>query len=156
MRLYVLAALAAATALQPVAAAQPVPAYDLAVQRAKIARIEMNPDTSFLSAEERDVVNLLIQAARLMSPIYLRQVSADNPATRAAIARSRRADRDRLLDMFDLHFGPWDTLAHNRPFWGSQPLPPGGGLYPADMTKEKLDAYLTPNRRRRSPVPIRS
>ena len=142
MRLYLLAALAAATAIQPVAAAEPAGAYDLAAQRAKIARIEMNPDTSFLSAEERDVVNLLIQAARLMSPIYLRQVSADNPATRAAIARSRRADRDRLLDMFDLHFGPWDTLAHNRPFWGSRPLPPGGGLYPADMTKEKLDAYL--------------
>ena len=142
MRLYVLAALAAATALQPVAAAEPAGAYDLAAQRAKIARIEMNPDTSFLSAEERDVVNLLIQAARLMNPIYLRQVSAGNPATRAAIARSRRADRDKLLDMFDLHFGPWDTLAHNRPFWGSQPLPPGGGLYPADMTKEKLDAYL--------------
>ena len=33
----------------------------------------MNPDTSFLSAEERQVVNLLIQAAELMNPIYLRQ-----------------------------------------------------------------------------------
>jgi hypothetical protein len=140
MRKIFLSALAAVTLVQPAAAA--APAYDLAAQRAKIARVQMRPNTAFLSAEERDVVNLLIQAADLLNPLYLRQVSAENEATRAAIARSRRADRDRLLDMFDLHFGPWDSLAENRPFWGSKPLPAGGGLYPADLTKEKLDAYL--------------
>jgi hypothetical protein len=141
MRKFLLAALAAASIYQPVSAAEP--GYDLATQRAKIARVEMKPDTAFLSAEERDVVNLLIQAAELLNPLYLRQVSAENPATRQAIARSRRADRDRLLDMFDLHYGPWDSLADNRPFWGSKPLPAGGGLYPADLTKDALDAYLT-------------
>ncbi len=36
----------------------------------KLARIEMAPDTAFLNAEEREVVNLLIQAADLMSEIY--------------------------------------------------------------------------------------
>jgi hypothetical protein len=40
--------------------------YDLAAQRAKIARIDMNPNTAFLNAEERDVVNLLIEAAELI------------------------------------------------------------------------------------------
>src|SRR3569623_1887909 len=34
------------------------------------------------------------------------------------------------------------TLADNRPFWGSAPWPPGGGVYPRDLTKEALDAYL--------------
>src|SRR3546814_17776946 len=67
--------------LPPAFEAQPAPeapppgeeaGYDLAAQRAKIAKIEMNPDTSFLSAEERQVVTLLIQAADLMNPIYLR------------------------------------------------------------------------------------
>ena len=42
---------------------------------AKLAEVRMNPDTAYLSAEEREVVNLLIQAADLMQPIYLRQVS---------------------------------------------------------------------------------
>ena len=41
--------------------------YDLREQRAKFARIDMAPDTSFLTDEERQVVNLLIQAADLMS-----------------------------------------------------------------------------------------
>jgi hypothetical protein len=143
MRHFVLGALLAATAVQPAAAmADSRPAYDLDVQRAKIARIEMHPNTAFLNPEERDVVNLLIRAADLLNPIYLRQVSGDNPATRAAIARSGRPDRDKLLDMFDLNFGPWDALADNHPFWGTKPLPAGGGLYPADLTRESLDAYI--------------
>jgi hypothetical protein len=116
--------------------------YSLAAQRAKIARIEMHPDTSFLNAEERDVVNYLIQAADLLNPVFLRQVSADNPAAREAIARSNRPDRALLLDWFDFNAGPWDTLADNRPFWGERPLPPGGGVYPVDLTKEAFDAYL--------------
>lgn len=116
--------------------------YDLAASRAKIARIAMNPNVAFLNAEERQVVNLLIEAAELMNPIYLRQKSVDNPQTRQAIERARRADQPLLLDMFDLHFGPWDSLAENRPFWGTTPMPAGGGFYPADLTKEEFDAYL--------------
>ena len=116
--------------------------YDLAAQRAKFADIAMNPDTSFLNAEERQVVNLLNRAAELMSEIYLRQRSARNPQIRQAIAASNAPDRAALLDMFDLHFGPWDTLAENHPFWGDQPMPPGAGFYPEDMTKEAFDAYL--------------
>ena len=42
----------------------------------KLARVEMRADTSYLTDEERKVVNLLIEAADLMNPIYLRQVSA--------------------------------------------------------------------------------
>ena len=53
----------------------------------KLARVEMQADTSYLTDEERKVVNLLIQAADLMNPIYLRQVSADNP-------RHPRGDRE--------------------------------------------------------------
>ncbi|HEX4737900.1 MAG TPA: hypothetical protein VH331_10095 [Allosphingosinicella sp.] len=141
-RLFAALALGAAFAVAAPAPAQAPAPYSLAAQRAKMARIVMHPNTAFLNAEERDVVNLLIRAADLLNPIYLRQIAADNPVTRAAIARSRRPDRALLLDWFDLNVGPWDTLADNRPFWGKAPLPPGGGLYPQDLTKEAFDAYL--------------
>ncbi|MEA3001626.1 MAG: hypothetical protein QOH81_414 [Sphingomonadales bacterium] len=137
------AVLAIGAAFAAMAAPAQAPAgYDLHAQRAKMARIVMHPNAAFLSAEEREVVNLLIRAAALMDPIYLRQAAADNPATRIAILRSRRADRALLLDWFDLNFGPWDVLEDNHPFWGDAPLPPGGGLYPGDLTKEAFDAYL--------------
>jgi Peptidase family M49 len=137
------AACATRPAEPPATAAAPASdAYDLAAQRAKIARIPMAPDTAFLSAEEREVVNLLIQAAELMNPIYLRQRSVENPTIRAEIARSRHPQKAALLDMFDLHFGPWDTLAENHPFYGGEKMPAGAGFYPKDLTKADFDAYL--------------
>jgi hypothetical protein len=140
MRNILLAGILLATAAAPTLAAEP--AYDLAASRAKIARIEMRPDTSYLNAEERQVVNLLIQAANQMSEIYLRQNYAANPQVRRAIASSRRADQAQLLDMFDLYFGPWDDLAEGHAFWGTKPKPPGAGFYPEDLTKAEFEAYL--------------
>ncbi|MET0364844.1 MAG: hypothetical protein ABW169_09320, partial [Sphingobium sp.] len=128
---------------QPVVAAPVAPESEqgLAAARARIAPIAMRPDTAYLTAEERQVVNLLIQAANRMSDIYLRQNYARNPEVRSAIARSRRADQPQLLDLFDLMAGPWDHLDEDRPFWGSTVKPAGGGHYPDDLTKAELDAY---------------
>ena len=116
--------------------------YDLAAQQAKIAEIEMNPDTSYLTGEERQVVDLLIEASDLMSEIYLRQRGPDLPQLRETISRMRRADRDMLLAMFDRNFGPWDEIAELHPFWGDTPMPEGAGFYPADLTREDFEAYL--------------
>ncbi|MDE8651390.1 hypothetical protein PYV00_06600 [Novosphingobium sp. H3SJ31-1] len=120
----------------------PADSYDLAAQAAKLATIEMRPDTGYLSAEERDVVNLLIKASDLMSEIYLRQRSVDNPQVRRAVAMNRRADRDLLVAMFDRNFGPWDEMADLHPFWGTAPTPDGAGFYPSDMTRAEFDAYV--------------
>lgn len=116
--------------------------YDLAAQRDKLARIEMRVDTAFLSDEERDVVNLLIQASNLLSEVYLRQRYADNPQVGRAISFSRRADHDLLAEMYRRNFGPWDELADLRPFWGTRPMPEGAGFYPVDLTREELNAYI--------------
>ena len=149
MRSLIVAALLATAACtarsaEPPSAAAPAVAesYDLAAQRAKIARIQMTPNTAFLNAEEKEVVNLLIQAAEQMSQIYLRQRFADNPRIRAEIARSQHPQKAALLDMFDLHFGPWDTLAENHPFYGGEAMPVGAGFYPTDLSKEDFEAYL--------------
>lgn len=110
--------------------------------RAQIAVVDMAPDTSFLSAADVRVVNLLNQAALLMSEIYLRQLSEENPALRAEIAAGESADKDLLLNLFDLHFGPWDTLDHDKPFYGDKAKPEGAAFYPADMTKEEFDGWI--------------
>jgi hypothetical protein len=105
----------------------------------KLARVEMNADTSYLTDEEKQVVNLLNEAADLLNPIYLRQVSADNPRLREEIAA--RND-PALLERFDTFMGPWDEVDEDKPFFGSAKRPVGGGFYPADLTKEQFDAYL--------------
>ena len=108
----------------------------------KLARVEMNVDTAYLSAEEREVVNLLIQAAELMNPIYLRQVSATNPQVRAEI--EKKGDKA-VLAKFDQMMGPWDEVDEDKPFFGSAARPVGAGFYPADLTKEQFDQYLAAN-----------
>ncbi len=114
----------------------------LAMMRDQFARIEMNPDTSFLSDEERQVINLLNEAGDLMSAIYLRQISPQNPNWREEIAESDIGEREALLDLFDLHSGPWDTLDHNEPFYGTAERPAGAGFYPADMTKDEFSSWI--------------
>ncbi|HJR82376.1 MAG TPA: hypothetical protein VJ775_00470, partial [Sphingomicrobium sp.] len=106
---------------------------------AKLATIEMKVDTSYLSAEERQVVNLLNQAALLMSEIYKRQATPDYDKLRAEVAAK---DDPKLLEKFDAFFGPWDPIEDNKPFFGNQPKPAGAGFYPADLTKEELDEYI--------------
>jgi len=111
----------------------------------KLATIQMAPDTSFLSAEERQVVNLLNQAGNLMSEIYLRQLFQLNPEVRAQIVALNHPKRDLVLQKFDSFFGPWDPIEEDKPFFGNTPRPDGAGFYPADLTKAEFEAYLASN-----------
>ncbi|MES2699941.1 MAG: hypothetical protein V4647_10055, partial [Pseudomonadota bacterium] len=123
--------------------------YDMAASRDTFATVEMTPDTSYLSAEERQVVGKLIEASRLMSEIYLRQRNPQNPAIRAEIAAGGDAD---LLAMFDRNFGPWDEGADLHPFYGTTAMPDGAGFWPADLTREELDEYLAAHPEQREEI----
>ncbi len=116
--------------------------YDLAAQYAKFAEVPMVVDTSFLSASEKAVANKLLEASKVLSEIYLLQLNPNNPAIRAEIAASDRADKNQLLRMFDLHFGSCDALADGHVFYGDTPCPKGAGFYPADMTKDEFEAHI--------------
>ena len=105
----------------------------------KLARIEMTTDTSYLSAEEREVVNLLIQVSDLMSEIYKRQTTPNYDQLRAEVAAKNDLQ---LLERFDAFFGPWDPINDGEAFFGGKPKPPGAGFYPADLTKDEFDKYL--------------
>ncbi len=110
--------------------------------RSQFAIVDMDADTSFLTDEERAVINKLNEVGNLMSEIYLRQRSEMNPIWRVEIEASEIGNKNLLLELFDLHFGPWDTLDHNRPFYGSTLMPDGAAFYPADMTKEEFESWI--------------
>jgi len=117
--------------------------YDLARQYEKFAEVQMSPDTSFLSENERAVVNKVIEASKLLSEVYLRQLNVRNPATRRQIENSDRPDKDLLLKMFDLHFGVCDGLEDGHVFYGNKPCPKGGGFYPADMSQQEFEDWIS-------------
>ncbi len=115
---------------------------DLERMRAQFAVVDMDVDASFLTEEERAVVNTLNQVGNYMSEIYSRQRSEMNPEWRAEIAAGDLANKDLLLQLFDLHFGPWDMLDNNAPFYGSTPMPDGAAFYPADITKQEFEDWI--------------
>ncbi len=114
----------------------------LGAMRDQFAVVDMDVDTSFLSDEERAVVNKLNEVGTLMSEIYLRQRSESNPLWRAQIAASDFENRALLLNLFDLHFGPWDTLDNNKAFYGDTPMPEGAAFYPTDMTRKEFEKWI--------------
>jgi len=114
--------------------------YDITRQYEKFAEVPMNPDVSFLTETERQVVNKLIEASDYLSKIYLLQRGADYPQRRAELEKTGSKIEKA---MFDLHFGPCDGLEDdNHVFVGDTPCPVGAGFYPVDMTKQEFETWI--------------
>lgn len=120
----------------------------LQVEMARLAPVEIMYDATILSAPEKQALGKLVEAARLMDDIFLRQVWEGNVAlhdqlvTAAATDGPNKVLSQDLLAFFNLNAGPWNRLADNQPFIGNTPIPPGRGFYPLDMTKEEFDAFV--------------
>ena len=118
---------------------QTQPGYQLvegAQQRLNIYQsVELNADLSHLSADQRTLVGLLIDASAIMDELFWRQ----------AYTGSREALLNQIADpavqhFAELNYGPWDRLNNDRPFLrGFEEKPLGANFYPADMTREEFD-----------------
>ena len=89
-----------------------------------------------LSARERQMVDKLVEASRLLDDVYWRQSDlADSRSTRPP-----KIPRFKTLLM--IMGGRWDLIDENRPFAGAPPMPPGHELYPHDLTRASVDQYV--------------
>jgi len=107
----------------------------------QFAPVRITADISHLPDSERAALDKLIEAARLLDPIFDRQAWAGNPALREALAADTSPDGRRKLAYFDMMRGPWDRQDHFRPFAVDRPHPPGAGFYPEDLTADELRAW---------------
>jgi hypothetical protein len=115
---------------------------DIEKRVAQYAPTPLHADVSALKAEDRKVLDKLVEAARLMNEIYLRQAWTGNPAMRAELRRDNRPHAAAAREYFTINFGPWDRLAEREPFIGDKPRPKGAGYYPEDLTKEELESWI--------------
>jgi hypothetical protein len=118
---------------------------------ARFAPAEIGADLSALLKSERDALARLIDAARVMDALFLRQVWAGNEAMllelaqQAAIPVGPRASRTAAtrLHCFLINKGPWDRLDRNAPFIpGAPPKPEGGNFYPAAATTADIQKWM--------------
>jgi len=129
-------------------------ASQIATMAARFAPADIRADVSTLPESERRALAKLVDAARLMDSLFLRQVWAGNDAmlqelSREAITRSRataasQADTTHArLHYFLINKGPWSRLDHNRAFVaGAPPKPDGANFYPAGATKAEVQRWL--------------
>lgn len=119
--------------------------YDVIEQRAKFVDYPLEIEFNYLSSDEYEFIKTISQINPLISEIYLRQINPENPKLRNQLLNSQTPHRDIKLELFDIHFGPWDSLADYHPFYGDQPRPPGAGFYPETMQRTTFEAWLAKN-----------
>ncbi len=112
---------------------------------AKLAPVNIDCDLSHLTDADQQVLNKLVKAATYIDALFLRQVDPDNPELRKALFKLQSPHRDLYLEMFDIMFGSWNRLDHDKPFINQQPKPAGAGYYPPDMGKAEFENYLAQN-----------
>jgi hypothetical protein len=115
---------------------------DIEKRVAQFAPTPLSADLSSLSAEDRQVLDKLVEAAKLMNEIFLRQAWTGNPGMREQLKSYRGEHADAVRQYFTINFGPWDRLAEREPFIGDKPHPKGAGYYPEDITKEELEGWI--------------
>jgi hypothetical protein len=120
-------------------------------QTARFAPVELTADLSTLPPNEQEALRLLIEAARVIDALYLRQVWAGNESLLQALAfeagEASGADSDLArarLDYFILNKGPWSRIDDNVPFVPRVPAKPReANFYPADASKADVEAWLS-------------
>lgn len=108
----------------------------------QFAEAELGADLSTLTASEKKVLGLIVDASRLLDPIFDRQAWAGNPDYRAKLATDTSPEGRVRLTYFDIMRGPWDRQAHYEPFAIDRPHPKGAGFYPEDLDEAAFRAYV--------------
>ncbi len=103
------------------------------------APVELTSDLGALSTRQRQMLQRLIEASRIMDGLFWRQAYGERDALLAGIA-------DPALRHFaEINYGPWDRLDGDRPFLpGYGPKPLGANFYPPDMTREEFETWDEP------------
>ena len=112
---------------------------DIARKIARFAPTEVRADVSALTPDDSQALARIIEAARLLDPLFLRQVWSGNPALESELsAQTTDAGRE-LHHYFRINKGPWSRLDHNEAFVAGVPAKPAGaGFYPDDMAKDEF------------------
>ena len=107
------------------------------------AEVELTTNLAVLSAKEREMLGLFIDAAAEMDGIFWQQTF---PGDRASLEAATAGDPT-VGRYVALNYGPWDRLAGDAPFVpGYGDKPKGANFYPIDMSKAEFDAADLPGK----------
>jgi hypothetical protein len=111
-------------------------APDLGERLAKWKPVKMPYDSSGLTAGEKHVVEKLVKASQFIEKIYWQQ---SDPEALELLKTTKDAKLKRFLT---INGGRFDLIDENKPFVGTEPMPPGRNLYSKGLTREQIEEYV--------------
>jgi hypothetical protein len=130
--------------------AKPAGVAELGAMARRYAPIELRADTSTLSAGDKAAIAKLIEAAKIVDILQLRQRWAGNEALWAALKKDHSALGSARQNYFWINKGPWSIIDGNQSFMPAEfagiriaaRKPDGANFYPAGAGKEALEAWM--------------
>ena len=117
---------------------------ELAKKISRFAPTTLTANTASLSPGDRQALKKIIAAAKLLDPLFLRQVWSGNAALQKKLEADHTAAGHQRLHYFLINDGPWSRLDSNEPFIDGVPheKPPPAAFYPDDITKDEFNSWL--------------
>jgi len=125
-----------------VSAALKTVAPDLDARLARFKPVRMPYNASALSPRERQMVDQLVIALHQLENVFWRQSDPEGLALYKALEKVDTPLARNTRHYLFINGSRWDLVNENEPFVGKQPMPPGHALYPADLTRTQVDAYV--------------
>ncbi|MFT4544284.1 MAG: hypothetical protein ACI9UR_000943 [Bacteroidia bacterium] len=99
----------------------------------------LTTDIASLTTDEKAVIPILVEAAKIMDDLFWKQAYGDKEALLSSI------EDEELRNYAEINYGPWDRLDGDKPFIdGVEEKLLGSGYYPVDITKEEFEAWDHP------------
>ncbi len=97
------------------------------------AEVELTSDMSSLSENQKKMIPLLIEVAKITDELFWYQAFGGRDSLLPKL-------EDRSAEYVQINYGPWDRLNNLEPFIeGYGPKPEAANFYPVDMTKEEFE-----------------
>jgi len=117
---------------------------ELEKMQARYAPTELKVDTTHLSAGDKKALAKLLEAARVLDPLFMRQLWEGGPALYSKLQKDSTPLGRERLKYFWQNTGPWSDLDGHTAFLPDVPdrKPLGSNFYPSDMTKEEFERWV--------------
>lgn len=115
----------------------------LQAMSARFAPVPVRVDLTALPNSERAALIKMIDAARIIDALFLRQVSPLNETRLLDLVQDNSALGRARLHYFLINKGPWSQVDNDAAFLpGVGHKPDQGNFYPADATRAEVDAWI--------------
>jgi Peptidase family M49 len=117
-------------------------ARNLDQRLAKWKTVRMPFRTAGLSQREIRMVEKLVNACRYLEEIYWRQNDTEGLSLYQSLQGSSNPRDIKVRSYLRINASRFDLLDENKPFVGTEPMPPGHGFYPRGLTRAQIEQYV--------------